>query len=200
MKRAEEIYNLTGDDWYLCDYQPMLNEFGEIILQRDEENYQGDSFLIYKDGDRYGYLNFGWGSCSGCDALQACSNIKQVQELMDELYSMIQWFDSIHELKSYFVNKDWSIDYQWGISEFREFVKEVALLREDTPSERRINIAREIMDLEGVLRACDVYDEDYGLFSFNYPMRAVLPKELNKGFIDVIKQRINELQKEFEEL
>lgn len=121
MKRAEEIYK--EDYWY--EYQPMLNEFGEIILQVDEDGYQGDSFLIYKDGNRYGYLTFGWGSCSGCDALLACANFDEVQELMDELYHSIEWFNTLEELKTCFAIKEWSLRHEYYIDEFKTFLERV---------------------------------------------------------------------------
>jgi hypothetical protein len=122
MKKADEIYD---NSWGWWDYQPMLNEFGNIILQKDEQNYQGDSFLIYEKDDKYGYLTFGWGSCSGCDALQGCNSISEVQELMDRLYSSIEWFDSLDALKEYFEETDWTLQYQYSIPEFKEFLIEV---------------------------------------------------------------------------
>lgn len=122
MKKVDEIYD---NSWGWWDYQPMLNEFGNIILQKDEQNYQGDSFLIYEKDDKYGYLTFGWGSCSGCDALQGCNSISEVQELMDRLYSSIEWFDSLDALKEYFEETDWTLQYQYSIPEFKEFLIEV---------------------------------------------------------------------------
>lgn len=122
MKKASEIYD---NSWGWWDYQPMLNEFGNILLQKDEQNYQGDSFLIYEKDDKYGYLTFGWGSCSGCDALQACNSIGEVQELMDRLYLSIEWFDSLDALKEYFKETDWPLKYEYSIPEFKEFLIEV---------------------------------------------------------------------------
>lgn len=122
MKKADEIYD---NSWGWWDYQPMLDEFGNIILQKDEQNYQGDSFLIYEKDGKYGYLTFGWGSCSGCDALQGCNSISEVQELMDILYSSIEWFDSLDALKEYFEETDWTLQYQYNIREFKEFLIEV---------------------------------------------------------------------------
>lgn len=122
MKTAREIYK---EDEYWYDYQPMLEEFGNIILQCDEDNYQGDSYLVYEQNGKYGYLTFGWGSCSGCDALQACLTIDEVQELIDTLYHKIKWFDSLNELKDYFKTKNWALCYEWSIAEFREFLKRV---------------------------------------------------------------------------
>lgn len=124
MKKAKEIYKNDRFSWY--DYQPMLNEFGEILIQVDEEAYQGDSFLLYKNDNKYGFLTFGWGSCSGCDALQACDTIDEVQELMDNLYNAIKWFDSLQELKCYI--SDYSIiELQWYFysDTFKEFREKV---------------------------------------------------------------------------
>lgn len=126
MKTAKEIYGDEPRYWY--DYQPMLDEFGNIVLQCDEDDYRGDSFIIYEKDGKYGYLTFGWGSCSGCDALQACDTIDEVQELMDGLYSDIIWFESLEALKGFFETKDWSLCYEWHIYEFKEFLKCVAEL------------------------------------------------------------------------
>ena len=126
MKKAKELYENKGY-WY--DYQPMLDEFGEILLQVDDDDYQGDSFLIYKKGNKYGLLIFGWGSCSGCDALQACDNIDEVQELMDSLYDSITWFNSLQELKNYISNND-IMELKWYCHSdtFEKFKRQVLKL------------------------------------------------------------------------
>lgn len=126
MKTAKELYKNEG---YWCDYQPMLNEFGEILLQVDEDDYQGDSFLIYKKDNKYGLLIFGWGSCSGCDALQGCNNIDEVQELMNQLYNDIKWFDSLQELKNYISNND-IMELKWCYRSytFKEFIRQALKL------------------------------------------------------------------------
>jgi hypothetical protein len=123
MKTAKELYG-DSDDWY--DYQPMLEEFGQIILQVDDKDYQGDSRVIYQDEEKFGYLIFGWGSCAGCDALQACDNIEDVQELMDELFNKIHWFESLTALQEYFRNKDWELEYCWHCEETQKFIEQVA--------------------------------------------------------------------------
>src|SRR5262249_9459299 len=82
---------LNDEDGYFCVscYEPMIAAFGRFIVGADDADYQGDSYRLIADGDepgqRYGMLIFGWGSCSGCDALQACSSVQEVQELMDRL-------------------------------------------------------------------------------------------------------------------
>lgn len=59
---AGENYTTYGD---------IINSFGyEVVIEKDFGDYQGDFCYILKDGNRIGYLIVGYGSCSGCDALQ----------------------------------------------------------------------------------------------------------------------------------
>lgn len=122
MKKAIEIYK---NENYWCDYHPMLEEFGDIITKVDEDGYQGDTWILYNDGGRYGYLQFGWGSCSGCDALQGCGSIEEVQELMDSLYESIRWFDNKNEAKQWFATHDFKGDYCWWSGDFKLFLKQI---------------------------------------------------------------------------
>jgi hypothetical protein len=139
MKTAKELYDSDyAGSW--CNYQPMLNAFGNIVLQIEEDNYQGSSWLIYEDNGRYGYLTFGWGSCSGCDALQACCTLKEVQELMDHIYASIQWFESLESLQTWFRNRDWEGMHEWHLSEFKSFYKCVLKLKknDEYPNNRKM--------------------------------------------------------------
>ena len=130
MKTAIELYpeyvkdeQENGYFYGPSDYQPILNEFGEILVQVDDQDYQGDSRVLYRDGSRFGWLQFGWGSCSGCDSLQACDSMKEVQELIDQLKSEIKWFDSKEEAIKFFENHDWQGDYSWHADEQKEFIR-----------------------------------------------------------------------------
>lgn len=127
MKTAKELYSSEQIEKFfgVWDYHPMLEEFGDILIEIDENGYQGDSFILYKNENKYGFLTYGWGSCSGCDALQACNNIEEVQELMDALYNSIQWFDSLKSVKSYFETRDWDLDWVGHTQEFKDFKREV---------------------------------------------------------------------------
>lgn len=106
------------------NYYPMLENFdAEIVISVDDRDYQGDSYLLYRRGDTYGVLIFGWGSCSGCDALQACETYEQLDQLMNGLYESIQW-DSLENTLRYFENHDWEGDYTWHSNECRQWVQE----------------------------------------------------------------------------
>lgn len=94
------------------DYQEIIDSFEyENLFQETDNDYQGDTRVLFRDGNRFGILNFGWGSCSGCDALQACDTIEEVTELQQELFNSIQWFDSAQECLNHFLLKDFSLEW-----------------------------------------------------------------------------------------
>lgn len=132
MKTAKEIYpeywkkeQERGSFYGPSDYTPILEQFGNIVLQVDDDDYQGDSRVLYEKDGKYGYLIFGWGSCSGCDSLQGCDKISQIQSLIDELENDISWFNSLDDLKEYFRSKDWVLEYSWHQDETKEFIEKV---------------------------------------------------------------------------
>jgi hypothetical protein len=120
MKSARELY--AADERWWSDYQPIINSFGSVIIQADDADYQGDSYVVLRDGSRYGYLNFGWGSCSGCDALQACDSLEEVDNLINSLASSIHWEDSAEDLLKWMDERDWELQYVWHVDEFKAFL------------------------------------------------------------------------------
>ena len=63
----------------------------EILVQYDEGGYQGDSMALLKFfSNEYFIAKWGWGSCSGCDALQAAqNNANSLAELVIDFQSSI---------------------------------------------------------------------------------------------------------------
>ena len=86
------------------DYNPIIQSFGEVLVQVDDDDYQGDTRVLLRKDGRYGFLNFGWGSCSGCDGLQACSSFREIEELIQGLERDIKWFDTLAEAQAYIGN------------------------------------------------------------------------------------------------
>lgn len=116
--------------WTPGSYQPILDSFGKIVLQVNDDDYQGDSRVLYKRNGKYGLLIFGWGSCSGCDALQACDSPEEVMSLANELRDQIRWLPK-DEMLNYFKTHDWKGDFSWSQDETKDFVeKAIGLLGE----------------------------------------------------------------------
>jgi hypothetical protein len=124
------VYGEESDHfWAPSDYTPLLESIAPIALQKDEEDYQGSSFVLYRDGARWGYLAFGWGSCSGCDALQGCESWNEVAELRQELNSDVYWEPDATAMLRWIVNRNWVGDWSWSSGTHRTFlVDAVALL------------------------------------------------------------------------
>lgn len=85
---------------YTLGYGDIVLDMGvEILTEAEEDNYQGSSlYTVYRDGE-YGYLEFGWGSCSGCDALQAARSWAEIDELKVNLYTSIEWYPTLEAYK-----------------------------------------------------------------------------------------------------
>ena len=121
MKTIQEVY----PDYFRspydapCDYYPLLASLGhEILLQVDDQDYQGDSRLLLRDGNRYGILIF----CSGCDSLQACESYDEVAALRDRLAGDIKWFDDAAGCLEYVNTHNWEGDFSYNAKEMHEFL------------------------------------------------------------------------------
>jgi hypothetical protein len=130
MKNINEVYPdeakeeaSNGAFYGPANYTPLIESMGyKTLLQVDDPAYEGDSRLVLQDDERYGILIFGWGSCSGCDALQACRTMKDIEGLRTEIHNSIKWFESKSECLQYVNNHDWEGDFCWHAEETRQFV------------------------------------------------------------------------------
>ena len=122
---AQDIYPDAEFGFGVWNYQPIINYFGEVLVQVDDGGYQGDSRVLLRDNEKYGILIFGWGSCSGCDALQACRSYQDIDELIGKLANKMKWFDTAEECLRYVENKDWEREWHWHVGNTKHFVEEV---------------------------------------------------------------------------
>lgn len=82
-------------------YRPIIQYFGETIVEEWEAGYQGDTFAFIRKDERVGFLFFSWGSCSGCDALRACESYEEIDRLMERLRGSIRWYGSVQEAQEW---------------------------------------------------------------------------------------------------
>jgi hypothetical protein len=117
------------------DYQPLLESWGyKILLQLSDDDYSGDSYLLFKGefefgghSNQYGLLVFGWGSCTGCDALRRCETLEEVEALRTKLADEIRW-DSPENLHKYMKTHDWEGDWTYHRTTGRAFVAAATIL------------------------------------------------------------------------
>lgn len=101
------------------DYRDLIDSFEhEVLVEHMVGNYQGDYLFLLRDGDRYGYLVVGYGSCGGCDALEAAFDTNRyhpdgcaVTDLRDWLYTQVRWEDSAQAMLEYLSEHDWEGSY-----------------------------------------------------------------------------------------
>lgn len=118
MKRASELFTNPS---YNSDYDPIIKSFGDVLLRIDSDGYEGDTRVLLTNGSRYGYILFGWGSCSGCDALQSCNTYEEIDELIHKLREQIHWFNNFLEMIAFIGQRDWEGCEPGGGAYGREF-------------------------------------------------------------------------------
>lgn len=106
------------------EYGPILESFGELIFRWDQDDYQGDTIALVVDGDNIGYVEFGWGSCSGCDALQASDDYEDVASLRNSMAAQVTW-RSAGDMLTWLQAHDWRGDYSWHSSDRRRATRDM---------------------------------------------------------------------------
>jgi hypothetical protein len=124
---APKFYcDIKDKDGYI-NYDDIAATFGELVEQGKSDDYQGDEWFLLKrvtdKGVEYGFLEQGFGSCSGCDALQACGTEHEYNELINEMFLRIKW-DSAPNLLAWFETYDWTGHWSGSSEECRQFIKE----------------------------------------------------------------------------
>lgn len=79
-------------------YSAMVDSFGVVIAYEEDKDYQGDTVFIVEADGKIGLGEFGWGSCSGCDALEAAwGDPSDCADVRNGIGAGINWFDSKEE-------------------------------------------------------------------------------------------------------
>lgn len=117
--------NFYGGDF---SYEELIESFGvETLLTAELGDYSGDYLTILRDNlGRFGFLSFGYGSCSGCDSLQSCESLEEVVTLRDQLWEDTHW-GTASELKVYLDDPELITWYRTGPG-FGEFVAKALTL------------------------------------------------------------------------
>lgn len=122
-------------------YAEILDVLGcNIIIWEEDEDYQGDILALVTEEDYHyggsvdktnpwldgpywrskpvGYLNIGFGSCSGCDAYEATrGDVKARSELVTQLANDIKWFDNFDKLCEYVTDSENRALTEWAFHE-----------------------------------------------------------------------------------
>ena len=107
----ETVATMSEHGWIDTSYDALVGSIGSIVDQEDIGSYQGDILYLIRDGERWGIVCVGYGSCSGCDALQACSTLGDVGQLRDSISNGVRWADDAEGMLELLEDTDWRA--QW---------------------------------------------------------------------------------------
>ena len=118
-------------DYTAPSYEEGLkSRFIEVIGSQTFGHYQGDYIFIVKNSEgELGVVVVGYGSCSGCDALEACETEEQFNSLIDSIVANIKW-GSKKKLISYVKNEVKDNDWYRSDKGFQESIKTLIALIE----------------------------------------------------------------------
>lgn len=120
-RRSEWSYYFETDSF---DYTDAFEGY-EIKVSKTLGSYQGDILYIIQDDDRFGFVGVGYGSCSGCDALQACNTAEDVLSLFNRIRSDIHWEDNALSLYEWLQDREHNLQwYGYYETELEQFLKE----------------------------------------------------------------------------
>jgi len=107
---ADDADGFYGPD----DYTPIIQHIAPEILHLSEDaGYEGDTFVLGRtSAGEVVWVEIGWGSCSGCDELQACSTVADIVALANNISDSAKRFATPAEALDWFVSHDWAGDYQ----------------------------------------------------------------------------------------
>ena len=84
-------------------YSDLVASAGTIIKEWEIGSWSGDLVYLLKNGNKFGFIVLGYGSCTVCDDLQACANQKDVDELKASIVKNIFWGNP-EEVEAYAIN------------------------------------------------------------------------------------------------
>lgn len=86
------------DNEFSVTYHEIVESFGAVKATESTDDYQGDTVFAIENGGLFGFGEFGWGSCSGCDALEdACGDSAKIANVRNDIGGGIDWFRSLED-------------------------------------------------------------------------------------------------------
>jgi hypothetical protein len=112
-------------------YSSLTALIGAPLLSAMVGSPQGDVYELVRGADgRVGFLCFGYGSCSGCDAIEACNSYGDLAEVFERLRDDVRWFDAPAAALKFFHEHDWHGDACEDEAERQTFIDgAIALLK-----------------------------------------------------------------------
>lgn len=107
-------------------YEMVTNWDYKIVATECFGDYQGDEVYILEDkhSDKVGLAVIGYGSCGGCDALEAAyGNANELRALSQDLYNNVVWFDDYASFEAFVNSEKVETQWYWYEEEMKQFIK-----------------------------------------------------------------------------
>lgn len=117
---------------HIVDNTELVRTFGSniSIVERDGD-YQGNDYYLLREGNKYGMIILGFGSCSGCDILQGMyedahfsNDFAELIQYRDKMYESIVW-RTRSQMKEYILTKDFELEWYYHTLSGGNFVKQL---------------------------------------------------------------------------
>ena len=99
MTKAQSLY-ADESEWAKFSYQPILDSFGEILIHVEGDNYFDTCYVMYKSGDKVGFLDF-------VIALADCP-YDEADNFINYLENRIRWFDYLPQAQFFCLGQYWT--------------------------------------------------------------------------------------------
>lgn len=125
---AKDVSKCESVRWHMDDslsYRQIVEsmEMGEVRVWADFGSYQGDTFVLIRRnrvGTEWAYLSIGWGSCSGCDALESCDDLEELEELRKGIAESAHCLNTAEMLR-YLQDDARTRDWSWHSGGWKQF-------------------------------------------------------------------------------
>ena len=103
----EELFKKNEGDWSGFDpypeYKSLLESTGVVVVAEEMVgDYQGDYLYLVRGDKGWGFVVQGYGSCSGCDALEAATSLKDLDNIRQEMSRSTHWEKTKADMLGYF--------------------------------------------------------------------------------------------------
>jgi hypothetical protein len=105
-------------------YEGLLRDHFEHVEEEYCGSYQGDIVFRVEDKGRIGYLVWGYGSCSGCDELEAAYGDEEAEREIGQDMANAVFFGTVEEIRAHALTKDGNQWYSYD-SEVRETIEKL---------------------------------------------------------------------------
>jgi hypothetical protein len=123
MKMTEEWRKL----WFAGQhsYEGILKSVcSDILLTVNDGDYQGEVYALvrkWEDNEYvYGIAQWSYGSCSHCDAIEACDSAEDFKEVYEQMVHHIRW-DTLTRTLLYLEEHDWEGEAGFFYRELKTF-------------------------------------------------------------------------------